>query len=278
MLATAIIVFREVLEAALVVSIVMAGTKGVTLRGRWVLAGVVAGVIGACLVAAFAEAIAAAAAGIGQELFNAGVLFAAVLMLGWHCVWMGKHGREIARDMSALSRAVAAGARPLYALAIVCGIAVLREGSEVVLFVYGIAASGGTTATGLLIGGALGVLAGVALGFLIYFGLLRIPARYLFSVTTWLIVFLAAGMAAQGAGFLLQAGLLPPLGRSLWDTTWLLSTRSILGQVLHTLIGYDARPSGIQLIFYLATLIVIGGLTWLFGRPSIPPAKAAAAE
>jgi high-affinity iron transporter len=277
-LATAIIVFREVLEAALVVSIVMAGTKGVTLRGRWVLAGVVAGVIGACLVAAFAEAIAAAAAGIGQELFNAGVLFAAVLMLGWHCVWMGKHGREIARDMSALSRAVAAGARPLYALAIVCGIAVLREGSEVVLFVYGIAASGGTTATGLLIGGALGVLAGVALGFLIYFGLLRIPARYLFSVTTWLIVFLAAGMAAQGAGFLLQAGLLPPLGRSLWDTTWLLSTRSILGQVLHTLIGYDARPSGIQLIFYLATLIVIGGLTWLFGRPSIPPAKAAAAE
>jgi high-affinity iron transporter len=278
MLATAIIVFREVLEAALVVSIVMAGTKGVALRGRWIFAGVVAGVVGACLVAAFAEAIAAAAAGIGQELFNAGVLFAAVLMLGWHCVWMGRHGREIAQSMSALSRAVASGSRPLYALAIVCGIAVLREGSEVVLFVYGIAASGGTSAAGMLTGGALGVLAGVALGVLIYFGLLRIPTRYLFSVTTWLIVLLAAGMAAQGAGFLLQAGLLPPLGRALWDTSWLLTERSILGKVLHTLIGYDARPSGIQLIFYLATLIVIGGLTWLFGRPSSPPAKAAAAE
>ena len=90
---SALIVFREVLEAALVVGIVMAGSKGVAGRGLWVGGGIVAGVLGACAVAAGAGAIQSAAAGVGQELLNATILFAAVGMLGWHCVWMGRHGQ-----------------------------------------------------------------------------------------------------------------------------------------------------------------------------------------
>jgi len=267
MLAAAIIVFREVLEAALIVGIVLAGTKGVFARGRWIGASILAGAVGACLIALFANAIMAAAAGMGQELLNAAVLLLAVLMLGWHCIWMGRHGREIARDMSSLSQAVATGQRPLYALAIVVSLAVLREGSEVVLFLYGIAAGGESNLAPMLLGGGLGLLGGVAAGMAIYLGLLRIPTRYLFTVTTWMIVLLAAGMASQAAGFLAQAGMLPPLGVSLWDTGWLLSGRSIPGKVLHTLIGYDAQPSGIQLLFYTGTLAVIGGLTWFLGHP-----------
>jgi len=277
MLGSAIIVFREVLEAALVIGIVMAGSKGVAGRSFWVAMGVLAGVLGAAIVAAFAGTIAAAASGMGQELFNASILFVAVVMLGWHCVWMGRHGRDIARHMTEVSRAVAAGSRPLYVLGIVVGIAVIREGSEVVLFLYGIAAGGGIGAVSLSIGGILGLIAGAAVGFILYFGLLRIPTRYLFSVTTWMIVFLAAGMAAQGAGFLVQADLLPALGRGIWDTSWLLSERSLLGKVLHTLIGYDARPSGIQLLFYAATLAIIGCLTYMYGRQSSPAASAARA-
>jgi len=277
MLGSAIIVFREVLEAALVIGIVMAGSKGVAGRSFWVTMGVLAGVLGAAIVAAFAGTIAAAASGMGQELFNASILFVAVVMLGWHCVWMGRHGRDIARHMTEVSRAVAAGTRPLYVLGIVVGIAVIREGSEVVLFLYGIAAGGGIGAVSLSIGGILGLIAGAAVGCILYFGLLRIPTRYLFSVTTWMIVFLAAGMAAQGAGFLVQADLLPALGRGIWDTSWLLSERSLLGKVLHTLIGYDARPSGIQLLFYAATLAIIGCLTYMYGRQSSPAASAARA-
>ncbi|HYU11770.1 MAG TPA: iron permease, partial [Stellaceae bacterium] len=73
------------------------------------------------------------------------------------------------------------------------------------------------------------------------------------------------GMASQAAAFLLQADLLPPLGSSLWDTSFLLSEHSLAGRVLHTLIGYTAQPAGIQMLLYLATLIVIGGLMWLVG-------------
>jgi high-affinity iron transporter len=269
MLATTIIVFREVLEAALVVGIVMAATQGVIGRGLWIVFGLVAGVIGSGIVAGFADTIANAASGMGQELFNACVLFGAVAMLGWHNIWMGKHGREIAVEMDAIGQAVQAGRRPLYALTIVVGVAVLREGSEVVLFLYGIAAGEPGNAVGMLIGGLIGLAAGSLAGLVTYSGLARIPTRHLFTVTSWLILLLAAGMAAQGAGFLMAAGFLPSVGGTLWDTSGILSETSIVGRVLHTLVGYIAQPDGIQLIFYVGTLAVIGFLMRWVGRPAI---------
>jgi high-affinity iron transporter len=274
MLATAIIVFREVLEAALVVGIVLAAARGVPRRGIWVAAGMTAGVLGASIVAGCAGAIADAVNGIGQELFNAAILFTAVAMLGWHNIWMNRHGRELAAEAANLGKAVVGGSRPLYALAVVVGIAVLREGSEIVLFLYGIAIASGVGALGMLAGGVLGLVGGVAVGSLIYFGLLAIPLKRLFTVTSWLILLLAAGMASQGAAFLMQANLLPSLGNDLWDTSSIVGERSMLGTLLHVLIGYSAQPAGIQVIFYLATLVVIGGLMRLLGpepaRPSRP--------
>jgi high-affinity iron transporter len=260
MLATLIIVFREVLEASLVVGIVMAASRGVPHRSLWIFGGCAAGVLGALVVAGFATEIASLVQGIGQELFNAAILFAAVAMLGWHNIWMSRHGRDLAADATRLGKDVVAGTRPLHALALVCGVALLREGSEVVLFLYGVAVSGGNSAASMMLGGVLGVAAGLAVGAAIYFGLMAIPMRYLFSVTSWLILLLAAGMASQGAAFLSAADVLPSLGDSVWDTSGLLSERSLLGQVLHVLIGYTARPAGIQLVFFAATLIILGTL------------------
>ena len=259
MLATAIIVFREVLEAALIVGIVMAASRGVAHRALWVGGGIAAGICGAMAVAGGAETIAAAAAGIGQEVFNATILFAAVAMLGWHNVWMTRHGRELTVAANQLGAAVRAGTQPLWALAFAVGLAVLREGSEVVLFLYGVAAAGDGAAA-MASGGAVGLGAGVAVGIALYVGLVRIPLRHLFVVTSWLVLLLAAGMASQAAAFLLQADLLPPLGTTLWDTSFLLTDQGLAGRVLHTLIGYTAQPAGIQLVFYLATLLVIGSL------------------
>ncbi len=260
MLATLVIVFREVIEAGLIVGIVLAATQGVARRGLWVGYGVAGGVAGACLVAAFAGQIASLFAGSGQELFNASILLLAVGMLTWHNVWMASHGRAIAQEMRQVGADVAAGKRPLPALSIVCGVAVLREGSEIVLFLYGIAASGGTSAAGMISGGALGVLAGAGLSALMYFGLLTIPARHLFSVTSGLITLLAAGLAAQAVAFLQQAGYLDVLTSTVWNTSWLLSDDSLIGRLVHTLIGYTARPSGAQLLIYLLTIAVIVGL------------------
>lgn len=257
MLSTAVIVFREVLEAALVVSIVLAATKGVPGRAWWVSVGLLGGVVGAAFIAAFADVVSAWASGMGQEVFNAGVMFVATIMLAWHSIWMGKHGREMAQQLSQVGRAVAAGSRPLTGLAVVVGVAVLREGSEAVLFLYGIAAGDPGQAPQMIAGGALGVLGGVGLGAGMYAGLLQIPLQRLFSVTNALIVLLAAGMASQGTGFLVSAGWLPSWGDTVWDTSWLLKESSVVGKMLHTLVGYTARPAGIQIVAYVATLLVI---------------------
>lgn len=275
MFASAVIVFREVLEAALVISIVLAATRGLPGRGRWVSGGVLAGVIAAALMAFAADRISQWAEGMGQEIVNATILFVAVGMLAWHNVWMSRHGAELARHMKEVGRAVSAGERPLYAIAIVVGLAVVREGAEVVLFLAGIAAGGSSTAD-LVGGGALGVIAGSAFGVALYLGLLKIPMRHVFRVSSWLILLLAAGMASQGAGFLVQANLLPSLGDAVWDTSNLLSERSLPGQILHALVGYVSQPSGMQLLFYATTLVIVGALMRFVGRTPVRLGAAAA--
>jgi high-affinity iron transporter len=270
MLGAAIIVFREVLEAALIVGIVLAASIGAPRRGFWIWTGLTGGVVGAGVVALFAAEIAAAAAGFGQELLNAVILLLAVGMLGWHNIWMSRHGRELAATAREVGDAVISGARPLYVLAVVVGLAVLREGSETVLFLYGLAAGGGLSAGSLIAGGTLGLAGGVAVGAALYFGLLRIPTRRLFTVTGWMVLLLAAGMASQAAGYLVQADLLPPLGNAVWDTSAVLTEDSVLGKALHTLIGYVSRPEGIQVLFYFATLCAIWLLTRVVGSPVKP--------
>ena len=270
MLAALVIVFREVIEAGIVVGIVLAATRSVGGSRLWAAAGVAAGVLGSCLVALFAGAIASAFEGYGQELFNAGILGIAVVMLIGHNVWMAKHGRELAEDIRAKGEAIARGSKSLIALAVVVGIAVLREGAEVVLFLYGIAITDGGSGVSLLLGGAAGLALGAGLSGLTYLGLIKVPARHLFKVTSVMIAFLAAGMAAQAVFFLEQAGAIDLMAETVWDSSGLLSEKSIPGRVLHTLIGYSDQPTFLQLVVYLATLLVIYGLTRGFAAAAKP--------
>jgi high-affinity iron transporter len=262
-LAALIIVFREVFEAGLIVGIVLAVTGSVLHRNRWIGGGVLAGALAACIVAAFAGALSQLFAGMGQELFNAAILAVAVIMLTWHNVWMARHGREMAGEMRAVGQAVADGTKPLMALAVVVGVAVLREGSEVALFLYGIAASDGGSALSLALGGIIGLGLGCAVCLLTYFGLMRIPPRALFATTTVLITLLAAGMAAQAVAFLERANWLTRLDTVAWDSSWLLSEKSIAGRAMHTLIGYTDQPTEMQLLVYLGVLVVTVMLMWL---------------
>ena len=267
MLAALIIVFREAIEAGLIVGIVMASTQGVLNRGRMVALGIGSGVAGACLLAVFAGQLGSLADGMGQELFQATVLSVAVAMLGWHTIWMASHGRNTAREMKALGASVQDGSRTLFALAIVIAVAVLREGAEIVLFLYGIAIGGDSTAGSMAVGGALGIVAGVGLSWAMYRGLLAIPQRKLFAVTSLMVTLVAAGLASQAIGLLQSADYARLLSQPLWDSGWLVSQNSLLGKALHAMIGYTDQPSGLQLIVYVATFTVIWGIARL-GRPS----------
>jgi high-affinity iron transporter len=265
-----IIVLREVIEAGLIIGIVLAVTRGMPLRTRYVAGGVFGGLLGAALVAGFAGAMSNALSGAGQEVFNAAVLGLAVIMLAWHNVWMARHGRQMSEDMRRLGRDVMSGARSLTALAVVVGVAVLREGSEVVLFLYGVVISSGESGMSLLLGGMLGLLLGAGISALAYGGLAIIPPRHLFKVTSVLIAFMAAGMAAQSVAFLEQADIATALGGIVWNSSSVLADNSIAGRVLHTLLGYTGKPTQLQLLVYLATLGTIFGLMKLVAPPAGP--------
>ena len=257
MFAAALIVFRESLEACLIISIMVAATRGIPTRGRWIAGGVLLGLTGSAVVASSMEMIGNLAGGMGQELFNAGILTVAVSMLAWHNIWMASHGRDLALQMTSTARAITDGSRERSVILVVIAIAVLREGSETVLFLYGVASSGEHGLRDTVLGGSMGLASGAMVAGLLYLGLLRIPVRWFFAVTGILVLLLAASMASQAARLLIQADLLPSLAAPLWDTSEALSQNTALGTILHGLLGYEAQPSGMQVLAYVAVLITI---------------------
>jgi high-affinity iron transporter len=281
MLASLIIVFREVFEAGLIVGIVLAATEGIPRRAGWIAGGIAAGLAGAVTLALFAGALSGALAGNGQEVFTASILILAVVMLGWHNLWMARHGREMAQHMKDVGLAVASGQKSLMAMAVIVAVAVLREGAEVVLFLYGIAVSTHEGIVSLMTGGVIGIGLGSLVSYILYRGLVAIPVKRLFSVTGWLIALLAAGMAGQAAAILAGADIIPSWGYEIWDTSWLLPEDSLLGRALHALIGYSDRPVGVQLVAYGIVLgVLVAGAQMINRMPSPAsrpaPARAAA--
>lgn len=263
MFGTALIVFRETLEAALFVGIIAAATRGIVGRSRWLTGGVALGALGALVLAALAERVGQWADGLGQDLINVAILSVALVMLLWHCVWVATHGREMAQDARRLGQSVQHGHRPLWALMIAVALAVLREGAETVLFVAGYVTGNGGEAAATLAGSALGLATGALAGVAVYAGLSRVPAHRLFAVTNVMIALLAAAIASQLAHALSQAGLVDIGSAAVWDSSALLATDSPLGALLHALMGYDAQPTALQLVFYAATLVlIVAGTRW----------------
>jgi len=161
------------------------------------------------------------------------------------------------------------GQRSLAALAAVVAVAVMREGAEVVLFLYGIAAASNTDPLSMASGGMAGLALACVVSWLLYRGLVVIPLHRLFRVTNGLIALLAAGMAGQAAAVLHGADLLPGWGEQLWDSSGILSDDSFVGRSLHALVGYSARPSGIQLAAWLGTLLMLAVFSQVVSRPRV---------
>lgn len=267
MFAASLIVFRESLEAALFIGIVAAATRQLVGRTRWLSAGVGVGAVGALLLALVAQHISTWADGIGQDLVNIGVLSLALAMLIWHCVWVTTHARELAADARQLGSDVQKGQRKPWALLVAVALAVLREGAETVLFVGGSLTGTASTARAALLAGGIGLALGAALGWLLYAGLSRIPVQRLFWITNVLVALLAGSIASQLAKALGQAGFIEAWTTPMWDSSHALATDSALGTVLHALVGYDAQPSGAQLVSYLAVLTLIYLGTRILSQP-----------
>ncbi|EAQ5054785.1 iron permease [Salmonella enterica] len=258
MIAVILIVFREVFEAGLIISVILVACKGYKTI-HLVITGITSGIVFSALLALFTNSLENALSGTGQEVFNSALLLTATLMLSWQIVWMSTKGKEMAEASRNEVRNILSGGDKNYAIAFVVAIAVMREGSEVVLFMYSIIISTGTSVTAMFTGGIIGVIAGVTITFLLYRGLILIPLRLIFLSSNIVLTFIAAGLASQGIGILSSIDIIPAIKDTVWDSSWLLSDNSWEGGLARAIFGYTSTPSGVQLItwFIVAALILI---------------------
>jgi high-affinity iron transporter len=256
MLSALVIVFREVLEMAIILGLLFAATKDVAGCKKWIIAGAGLGILGAVLLALFMEEVESAVDGDGEFIFNAIILTLASALLAWTVIWMSKHGRDMSAQLRQVGAAAAEGDLPMKSLMLVAMAAVMREGGEAVFFLFG-AMQMEEDASAMLTGGLLGLAAGAILGIVLYQGLIRIPMQYVFKVIGALLILLAAGMASQAANNLVMVDMLPSMIDTLWDSSFILSDDSLLGEFLHVLMGYDSQPSGMQMMVFVLTLGII---------------------
>ncbi|EBU2670943.1 iron permease [Salmonella enterica] len=265
MIAVILIVFREVLEAGLIISVILAACKGYKIS-HLVIAGITSGVIFSGLLALFTNSIENALSGTGQEVFNSALLLTATLMLSWQIVWMSTKGKEMADAIRNEVRNILSEGNKNYAIAVIVAIAVMREGSEVVLFMYSIIISTGTSVTAMFTGGIIGVVAGIVFIFLLYRGLIIISLNFIFLLSNIVLTFIAAGLASQGIGILSSIDIIPAIKDTVWDSSWLLSDNSWQGGLARVIFGYTSTPSGVQIITWILVAALIISISSLLKR------------
>jgi high-affinity iron transporter len=264
MLATFVITWRETIEAALIVGILLAYLRkiGHQHEFRFVFGGTLLAIVASLLFAAFSGLVNRLLQGIGEELFEVLILMAAVVVLTYMVVWMHHNAREIRGELQ--TKADQALARhQLWALGTLAFVGVFREGVETVLFLWGLLLQAGPEASFWLQvgGGLLGIFVGVVMAWLFFKGFGHLDLRVFFKVTGVLLLFIAAGMLASVGGRLVSAGFIPPLIEPVWDSSWLLSERSLIGSLIAGLFGYRSRPSLVELLLYIGYFPLV--IAWL---------------
>ncbi|PMG94283.1 FTR1 family iron permease [Vibrio breoganii] len=260
MFASMAIVSREGFEMVLIITLLLAATHQVKGANKWILLGGIAGVCISILLASLALSNAYIASLLKAKLTGAIILILASLLIAWTVIWMKSEGKKIGQKISNID--VSDAASPLLSLSIVAFLTVVREGSEVVLFLLGLMSQSGVSVHSIILGSVFGALEAIVIGVLMYFGLIRVNIGKVFDVFAVIMTFLSAGMAANAVAKLSSIGLVPSLIPQVWNTTpYFDHHTNWLALVMHVVFGYTEKPSLMQLIVYTSTLVVIFALS-----------------
>lgn len=269
MLKLFVVLFRETLEISVILSIVLAATQNIQNRSKYIYIGLALGIMGAIAMAISTSYISNIFEGYGQEIINAIILLVAASLIVWTVIWIKSHTRKVITKIKTCSSEVYSGESSLISLSIIVAATIFREGAEISLFSYGILFT--TPKHELLntiLGGIAGFLLAAGFGFALYKGIISVSGKYLFKVSTILLSLVAASMASQASTLLVASEIINVLTTPLWNSSALLSQGSVLGTILNNLIGYVDRPSGIEVVFYFGTLLIIFVLSSFIKRGS----------
>ena len=258
MLAVIIIVLREMLEIFLIVGMVSAALKEVGYRKKVISVGGGVGLglfISICFAFVLNE-INMLFDGEGQEFLNIFILSSSIFCIAWTLLWMSGYSKKLANKVHNASIKMKKEDVNIWPMILLILFAIIREGGELILFLFGLS-TGGIDNYDMIIGVIVGIVIGLMFSFGVYSGLINLEIKRFFKVINCLLVLLAAGMASQLASYVSAIDLISYFSSTMWDSSRFISDGSILGKLLNGLIGYSSRPTVLQVVFYLSTILVM---------------------
>lgn len=265
----AIVIFREFLEISILLGIILAATKNIQNRAIHIVLGIMIGTIGSAIIAFFIKSITKSFHNIGDEILNASIILLTAFIIGSTSIWMNKTSKSIKNKVNNIVVDIENEKINKVMLTLLVSTTIFREGVEIVLFICSISRSAISHGENYLLGFVIGALSGVGFGTGIYLGILKFAGRYIFKVCFILLSFIAAGLASEAAGILTSVGIIDIYHKPLWNTSSFISDNGFLGKTLKILIGYDASPNGMQLIFYCTTLFLLFTISKIQNRSAV---------
>ena len=260
MLESFVIMFRETLEAALVVGIVFGYLKRSRSSGYkpLIYLSVLAG-IGLSIAGAFIfEAIAGGFEGTNEELFEAITMIIGAALLTTMIFWMMSQSNVAAELEQRIAKELSKSRK--LGIFLIVMVSILREGIESVIFLN---AARFVSGESQLFGSILGLSTAIFFGFLLFLGIVRIKLKTFFAITNIILILFAAGLVAHGLHELQEAGVIPIIIRHVWDINPkikgdevypLLHENGYLGSLAKGLFGYNGNPSLLEVMFYFLYL------------------------
>lgn len=268
------VVWRESVEALLVVGILYAWLQNGDATARkglpYLWAGVGIGLLAAVGLGAALVGFTEALSGNAQDYFQAAMVLVACVLIVQMVIWMKRHGRTMKRDMEASLKQQTETAN-WWGITLLVALAIAREGSETVIFLYGLGfGQSGHVAPSLVTAVFIGLALGLGTFYLLQLGGKIFSWRLFFRVTEIMLLFLAAGLFEMGVDKLIGIDVLPTGIDSLWDSSRVLDDGSTFGSLVATLTGYRAHPSLTNLLAFVLFWLVVWGLMGWSARRGIP--------
>ena len=254
MLSSLLITLREGLEAALIIGIILAYLARTNNRQgfRPVWLGVSLAVLGSLIAGVLIFFLAGEFTGRAEEIFEGFAMFLATGVLTWMIFWMRKQAVNIKAHLHAQIRSVLIRGSSL-GLVILAFVVVVREGIETVLFLFAATRVAESPAL-FTLGGFLGLVMALGIGYSIYKGSSRLNLRAFFNVTSLILIMFAAGLLAHGIHEFHEAGIIPVVVEHVWDINHILPEKSTFGQFLTAIVGYNGNPSLVEVVAYFVYL------------------------
>lgn len=255
--AAAVLVFREGLEAALILAILLGYLRrlGHLELRRYVWSGVGAACALTILFVLVLQAVGAEFESPAKEIYEGVTALIAVAMVTYMTFWMASQGRKMKGELEeGIRHSLAKGAA--WGVFVLAFMTVMREGVETGLFLS--AAAFASSGMAILVGGVVGLLLALAVAVAIYAAGIRLDLRVFFKVAGVLLVVFGAAMLRGGVHEFEEVGLISPIVEHVWDTGGVLSDESGVGGILHALVGYTASPSVTQIIAFVGYYVVVG--------------------